>query len=70
MKLFKCCCGWSYAIGKKQVYGAIYAMGIGEFPNALANTQRMMTREEFTDWYADCAACYEGEHRHVTKVTV
>jgi hypothetical protein len=64
MELFKCCCGWSYVIGRKRVYGAIYPMGIGDFPGALANTQRMMTRVEFADWYSDCAACYGGRHKH------
>jgi hypothetical protein len=64
VKLFTCCCGWSYVIGKKQVYGAIWPMGIGEFPGALSNTQRMMTRDYFGDWYADCEACYLGRHHH------
>ena len=64
MRLFRCCCGWSYVIGREKVYGAIYEMGIGDFPGALAPTQRMMTRAVFEDWYADCAACYEGQHHH------
>jgi hypothetical protein len=64
MELFRCCCGWSYVIGRKQVYGAIYRAGIGDFPDQLANTQRMMTRAEFEDWYSDCAACYRGHHKH------
>jgi hypothetical protein len=64
MNLFRCCCGWAYVIGRKQVYGAIYPVGIGDFPDALANTQRMMSREDFGDWYADCAACYDGRHKH------
>ena len=64
MKLFQCCCGWSYVIGKRNVYGAIYPAGIGEFPGLLADTQRMMTRETWADWYADCEACYSGEHHH------
>lgn len=67
MKLFKCCCNWSYVVGKKQVYGAIYEMGIGDFPTALANTQWMMTREQFEYYYADCAACLEGKHRHASR---
>lgn len=64
MKLFRCCCGWSYVIGKKKVYGPIYKMGIGTYPTALSNTQRMMTREQFEDENSDCAACLEGNHRH------
>jgi hypothetical protein len=65
MRLFTCCCGWSYVIGRKRVYGAIWAFGIGEFPQLLSNSQRMMTRAEFKDWYADCHACWKGRHRHV-----
>jgi len=64
MRLFKCCCGWSFVIGRKHVYGAIYPMGIGDFPGALASTQHMMTRAEFEDMYADCAACHAGGHHH------
>ena len=64
MRLFRCCCGWSFVIGKKQVYGAIYRMSIGTYPDALANTQRMMTREAFEENYSDCAACYSGAHHH------
>jgi hypothetical protein len=64
MRLFHCCCGWSYVVGKRKVYGAIYPMGIGDYPDALANTQRMMTRAEWEDWYGDCAACFTGTHRH------
>ena len=67
MKLFKCCCGWSYVIGRKRVYGAIYPMGIGDFPSALSSTQRMMTRAEFADNYADCAACLDGHHKHAVS---
>jgi len=64
MRLFRCCCGWSYVIGKKQVYGPIYPVGIGAYPGALASTQRMMTRAEFEDWEPDCAACASGNHKH------
>lgn len=64
MKPFMCCCGWSYVIGKKRVYGPIYEMGIGDFPKALSNTQRLMNRAAFEDQYADCAACYAGAHKH------
>jgi hypothetical protein len=64
VKLFRCCCGWSYVIGRKKVYGAIWPMGVGSLPGALSPTQRMMTRAEFQDWYADCAACHEGKHHH------
>lgn len=65
MKLFTCCCDWSFVIGRKRVYGAIYAMGIGDFPSALANTQQMMTRKQFAENYSDCAACLEGHHHHI-----
>jgi hypothetical protein len=62
MRLFRCCCGWSYVIGRKKVYGPIYPMGIGTYPGALANTQRMMTREQFAENYADCDACASRQH--------
>ena len=64
MRYFTCCCGWSYVIGKRNVYGAIWPMEIGDFPSALSNSQRMMTREEWADWYSDCAACHAGKHHH------
>lgn len=64
MKLFHCCCQWSYVVGRKKVYGAIYPAGLGQFPDLLANTQRMMTRAQWEDLYADCAACYGGQHKH------
>lgn len=64
MRLFECCCKWKYIIGSKKVYGPIYPAGIGEFPELLSNTQRMMSREQFEDEYADCAACESGEHSH------
>ena len=64
MRLFRCCCGWSYVIGRKNVYGAIRQMGIGDFPRALAPTQKLMTRAAFEAYYGDCAACHEGLHHH------
>lgn len=64
MRLLRCCCGWSYVIGRKQVYGAIYPMGIGSFPDALSSTQRMMSLEQFKEEYADCAAHFNGQHQH------
>ena len=64
MKYFTCCCAWSYVIGKHHVYGAIWPMGIGTYPDALSNSQRMMTREQFADLYADCWACWKGKHQH------
>lgn len=64
MRLFRCCCRWSFVIGRKQVYGPIYPIGIGTFPRALSNTQTMRTRDEWADSYADCAACYDGKHHH------
>lgn len=64
MRYFTCCCGWSYVIGKKRVYGAIWPCGIGDFPGMLSSSQRMMTREQFGDLYSDCEACYLGGHHH------
>jgi hypothetical protein len=64
VRLFACCCEWSYVIGKRRVYGPIYRCGIGDFPEMLASSQRMMTREQFEDEYADCAACADGSHKH------
>lgn len=64
MRFFTCCCGWSYVVGKRHVYGAIWPMGIGTYPDALSPSARMMTRAEWEDWYADCVACYTGAHHH------
>ena len=64
MTYFTCCCGWSYVIGKRRVYGAIWPCGIGDFPAMLSPTQRMMSQAEWSDWYADCAACHAGKHHH------
>ena len=64
MTLFRCCCGWSYVVGRRKVYGAIWPMGIGDFPDALSNSQRMMSREEWADQYGDCFACFAGHHHH------
>jgi len=51
-------------IGKRKVYGAIWPTGIGQYPDALSPTQRMMTRAQFKDWYSDCWACATGRHAH------
>ena len=67
MKLFTCCCTWSFVTGKKQVFGPIYNVDLpGHFtgPNGCMHVGRMMTREEFADDYADCAACEDGTHGH------
>jgi hypothetical protein len=59
MKLFTCCCGWSFVVRKKRVFGPMYELGsLGHFsgPNGCHHAGRMMTREEFADEYADCAA--------------
>ncbi len=64
MKLWRCSCKWSYVIGRKNVYGPIWPMGIGDFPDALSNTQQMMTRAQWEDEYSDCAARYAGECQH------
>jgi hypothetical protein len=64
VKFWTCCCGWSYVVGKRRVYGAIWPMGIGTYPDALNPSARMMMRAEWEDWYADCAACHTGAHHH------
>ena len=64
MRLVKCCCDWSFIIGRKHVYGAIYPAGLGQFPDLLSNTQRIMTREQFKEDYNDCWAHYKGKHKH------
>lgn len=64
MKDFTCCCDWRFIVGRRQVYGPIYSMGIGEFPDLLATSQRLMSMERFRDEYADCAAHVEGKHTH------
>jgi hypothetical protein len=64
MELWTCCCEWSWVVGKRRVYGAIYPAGIGDFPGNLAPVQRMLTREEWREQYADCWACHEGQHHH------
>jgi hypothetical protein len=64
VRFFTCCCGWSYVVGKRRVYGAIWPMGIGTYPDALSPSAQMMTRAVWKDWYADCVACYTGAHQH------
>lgn len=64
MKLIKCCCEWEFVVGKKHVFGPIYAMGIGAFPTAKNEGMRMWTREEFAEMYADCDAHISGNARH------
>jgi hypothetical protein len=70
MTLFKCCCDWSFVIGKKKVFGPIYPVGLpGHFtgPSGCMHVGRMMPRAEFDDAYADCAACHAGAHRHTGR---
>ena len=58
MQVFDCSCKWRFIIGKKQVYGPIWAIGLpGHFTGATGchTRGRMMTREQFEDEYADCA---------------
>lgn len=64
MVLFVCCCSWAFVVGRRHVYGPIYAAGIGPFPQQLAETQRMMTRDEWREHYSDCVACHAGGHHH------
>jgi hypothetical protein len=64
MRLFACCCGWSWVIGKRKVYGPVYAMRIGDYPQALSNTQRMMMRKDWEGEHGDCSGCAAGAHRH------
>lgn len=58
MNLLKCECDWSYVVGNRRVYGPIYPIGIGQFPNALSVSQHMMTRSQFEEEYGDCAAYF------------
>ncbi len=51
MKAFACCCSWRYVVGRKQVYGPIYRCGIGDFPDMLGSSQRMMSRQRWEDEY-------------------
>ena len=67
MKQFGCCCGWSYIVGAKHVYGPIYPQGIGNYPNALAPSQRLMGRKYWAQSYSDCEACFSGAHNHGKK---
>lgn len=67
MKLVTCCCNWSYVIGRKKVYGPIWAAGLGEYPDLLNSTQRIMPRSRFEGDYADCAAHIAGKHRHPSE---
>ena len=67
MRVFDCCCKWRFVIGRKRVYGPIYAIGLpGHYtgPQGCHTQGRMMTREEFDDWYADCSVCADGKHKH------
>jgi hypothetical protein len=57
VKYFICTgCGWAYVVGKKRVYGPIFAAGIGDYPALLSPVQHMMKRDEFENRYSDCAA--------------
>ena len=64
MKMFRCCCGRSYAIGEKMAYGPIYPHGIKESADVLAGELHTMTRKEFWDKCKDCAECHSGMHHH------
>lgn len=55
MVLFKCTCNWAFVVGKRKVYGPIYEMGIGTYPHALNNSQRIMRRADWADEFSDCA---------------
>jgi len=70
MRLWKCCCEYSFVVGSKQVYGPIVPMGLSGHDGCLMTIQRMMPAEEFRDDYADCAACYDGSHKHVARHAV
>ena len=68
VELFECCCHWSYVVGRKRVFGPIYPVGLpGHFTgrSGCMHVGRMMTREEFADYYSDCDGCLSGAHHHV-----
>lgn len=67
MKVHDCCCQWRFIIGKRRVYGPIYAIGLaGHFtgPTGCHTQGRMITRMQFDIEYADCSACFDGAHKH------
>lgn len=51
MRLFKCQCDWTYVIGNRRVFGAIWE-------NGDATHAHMMSVEQWEDNYADCAESY------------
>ena len=53
---FECSCKWRFIVGKQKVFGPIFS-GPGEHA-AYHAVGRMMSREQFEDEYADCAARY------------
>jgi hypothetical protein len=59
MVIFDCQCGYRFIIGKKQVYGPIFAHNLpGHFtgdPGGCYSRGQLMTCEQFRDHYADCA---------------
>jgi hypothetical protein len=63
MELWECQCGWKYVLSPttSQIYGPIVRMGIGEFPEALMNVQRVMSWDDWREEYADCAARFDRE---------
>jgi hypothetical protein len=80
VKLFDCPCKWRFLVGKKKVYGPIYAHDLpGHFtgPSGCHTQGRMMSREQFEDDYADCAYRFQlfggkislepGDHQHRGK---
>ena len=65
MRVFDCSCEWRFIVGKKQVYGPIYPIGLpGHFngEHGCHARGRMMTRAEWEDSYSDCAC----RHRRST----
>lgn len=61
MQVFDCSCKYRFIVGKKQVYGPVYAFDLpGHFkgPNGCHSRGRLMSREQFEDDYGDCAYRY------------
>lgn len=56
MRVYKCSCGWSYVLTKREVFGPI-------FEDNDATNARIMTREIFAEGYADCQTGLE-KHDH------
>ena len=66
MEVFDCSCSYRFIVGKKQVYGPIYAIGLpGHYtgPHGCHARGRMMSREDFAEQYSDCAFRFHEQRR-------